>query len=141
MLLRSEGVLQAFTQGLLDDRIAGTIPMAGGGSVTWFGDEGLLTTSIPVLQMSGTEDSQAVEGMWERTEGLDLTWLQVEGGCHQLFAVGGCQLVPTEEGFHIVSSYALAFARRQVLDDRSDRTLGLLDGSVDFDPRVTLQQR
>ena len=44
-------------------------------------------------------------------------WLEIEGACHQTFAIGACSNLDGGEGFDIVQTYALAFARRSVLDD------------------------
>jgi predicted dienelactone hydrolase len=137
----SAAVLAAFATGTRDDRIVATIPMAGGGDVAWFGQDGLLGAQTPILQISGTDDPGAVDGVWDRTEGLDLTWMVVEGGCHQLFGLGGCPEISDEDGFRIVRSYTLAFGRKHVLGDSSEATSGLLDGSIDFDAAVSIEQR
>ncbi len=134
-------LLDAFAAGGRDPRFIAGAPLAGKGSEEWFGSNGLNAVSLPMLQMSGSADAGAVEGVWDRSEQVDLTWIDIEGGCHQLFALGACDQVPSEEGFHIVSTYALAFARHQVLGDHSTEVLSLLDGSRLLSPRVSLQRR
>lgn len=133
-------LLNAFEDGVGDDRFAAGLPLAGKGSEDWFGMDGLNVVDRPMLQMSGSLDAGAVAGVWERTEEVDLTWVDIEGGCHQLFALGACDEVPTADGFFIVSTYALAFARHHALDDVSEDTLTLLDGSRLLSDRVTLQR-
>jgi predicted dienelactone hydrolase len=137
----TDELLDAFEAGASDPRFAAGIPMAGGGGEDWFGEDGLRAVQRPMLQLSGSLDASAVDGIWERTEGVDLTWVDVEGGCHQLFALGSCDEVPTDEGYWLVSSYALAFARHHALGDDSDDTLSLLDGSRLLSDRITLQRR
>lgn len=137
----SESVLAAFEAGMADSRVAAVLAMAGGGSTTWFGEDGLLSATPPMLTMSGTDDPGAVAGIWERTYGLEMTWLVIEGGCHQVFGLGACPEISDKVGFAIVQSYALAFGRSHLLGDDSTETLGLLDGSILLDPAVSLEVR
>ena len=136
----TDDLLDAFERGTGDDRFVAGIPLAGKGSVDWFGEDGLNEVQRPMMQMSGSADADAVSGVWERTAEVDLTWVDVAGGCHQLFALGACDEVPTEEGYAIGSSYALAFARHHALGDNNVETLSLLDGSLSVSDRVTLQR-
>jgi hypothetical protein len=94
-----------------------------------------------MLYMSGTDDSGAVDGIWDRTVGLAMSWLVIEGGCHQVFGLGACPQINDDVGFGIVESYALAFGRSHILADESSQTRGLLDGSVSLDPAVSLEVR
>jgi len=137
----TEALLDAFEAGIGDSRFSAGIPMAGGGGEDWFGEDGLRAVARPMLQLSGSRDAGAVAGVWERTEGVDLTWVDVEGGCHQLFALGSCDEVPTDEGYWLVSTYALAFARHHALGDEGADTLSLLDGTRLLSDRITLQRR
>jgi predicted dienelactone hydrolase len=137
----SDEVLSAFAGGLKDQRIVSSIPMAGGGSPSWFGQEGLLTATTPMLYMSGTDDPGAVDDVWDRTEGLEMTWMVVEGGCHQLFGLGACPLISDELGFEIIRTYALAFARQSILSDTSGATTDLLNGTTSFDDAVSIEVR
>ena len=137
----SEALLDAFEAGVSDPRFAAGITLAGGGGEEWFGEGGLRAVDRPMLQLSGSRDAGAVVGVWERTEGVDLTWVDVEGGCHQLFALGGCDEVPSDEGHWLVSTYSFAFARLHALADNSADTLSLLDGSRLLSERITLQRR
>jgi hypothetical protein len=73
--------------------------------------------------------------------GVDYTWIDLEGGCHQAFAMGGCGGLPTDEGFTIVNTWAMAFARAHVLEARDARVDGILDGSESVSPRVAFARR
>jgi len=137
----SDSVLDGFTAGMTDPRVVASIPMAGGASTAWFGEDGLLSATIPMLYMSGTDDPGAVDGVWDRTVGLDMSWLVVEGGCHQAFGLGACPQISDAVGFRIVQSYALAFGRSHILADGSDGTTSLLDGSATLDPAASLEVR
>ena len=70
-----------------------------------------------------------------------MSWLEIEGGCHQLFGLGSCGLISDEIGFRIVHSYSLAFGREHILGDQSADTLGLLDGSIELDSAASLVVR
>jgi predicted dienelactone hydrolase len=100
-----------FTQGFLDSRIRGIIPMAGADRFDWISTEGRSDISVPVLMISGTEDDDVPETILSEVEGVDITSIEIEGGCHALFSVGGCPDISTEEGYSIVQSESLRFAR------------------------------
>jgi len=137
----TDTLLDAFEARTADPRLVGGIPMAGSGREEWFGEDGMNAVSLPMLQMSGSLDAGAVDGTWELADQVQMTWVDIEGGCHQLFGLGACSEGPSDEGFAIVNAYALAFARSLVLDDSSETTTGILDGSVGISDRVTLQRR
>ncbi len=123
---------------LRDPRVVAAVPMAGGGTDWISGYQGV---TVPVFLMTGTEDDVGAAALWDRTAGVKLTWIDITGGCHQLFAFGGCVSVPDAEGFSIVGTYALAFARRHLEGDTSARVAGILDGTVTISPRVKLKTR
>lgn len=124
--------------GLADPRVVAAVPMAGG-ATDWISS--YQSVKVPMFLMTGTEDDVGAPALWDRTAGVALTWIQITGGCHQLFAFGGCASVPDQEGFSIVGTYALAFARRHLEGDASARVVGILDGTVAVSPRVKLQRR
>ncbi|MFT6395608.1 MAG: putative dienelactone hydrolase [Bradymonadia bacterium] len=123
-----------------DNRVVATVPLAGTYRASWFGDAGYESVSIPVLAMTGTEDnSNSSQSQWDRLGTVtNLTWVDLDGGCHQTFALGGCATMPMLEGFEIVNSYVLAFGRVHVLDDDSENTTGVLDGSIEVSERAAL---
>ena len=67
--------------------------------------------------------------------------IDVEGGCHQLFGLGGCFEVEDDVGFPIVSTYALAFARRHVLFDDDATVVGIVDGEVEVSDLVRFERK
>jgi len=135
--------LAIFAAGLGDDRVAAGLPMAGGvgDEPGWFGNDGYDAAQNPFMLMSGTLDPVGAENVWERVKSLDYTWLDFEGGCHQLFALGGCSKFETFEGYALVNTYAFAFARRHVLGDTSARVTAILDGSESLSPKVHFQHK
>ena len=48
---------------------------------------------------------------------IDFAWVELDGGCHQTFALGGCNTLDTDLGFHVVQTVLVAFARHTVLGD------------------------
>lgn len=132
--------LAVFLGGLHDSRVVAAIPMAGGDR-GWFGGPGYDAVDVPVMLMTGGDDDVGAAALVDLISDVDLTWLDIEGGCHQLFGLGGCDLISDEEGFPIVNTFALAFARRWLLDDDAADVAGVLDGSLEVSPRVTLTRR
>jgi predicted dienelactone hydrolase len=133
--------LEIFLSGeLFDDRVVAIVPMAGTYRASWFGETGHDSVEIPVLAMTGSADNpESSAAQWERLGGeTDMLWVDIDGGCHQTFALGGCATLPMLEGFEIVNTYVLAFGRRHVLADTGEITTGVLDGSVEISPRATL---
>ncbi len=133
----SEAELAAFLSGELDEpRVVAAIPMAGAIRRSFFGDEGHRSVHAPFLIMSGTEDGNSVAESWDSMGGVERTWISLEGGCHQTFALGACETLDVDEGFRIVNAYALAFGRSVLLSDAS--VAGILDGSEEVSSAVTL---
>ncbi len=132
--------IEVFRGGLTDERVVAMIPMAGTPRESWFGPAGHLDVVHPILNMSGTDDDVGAQGMFDKSAGLDFTWIDVQGGCHQLFGLGACDNIPTDEGFSIVGTYALAFGRAHVLGDTGEATLGILDHTVEVSDRVAFQR-
>ena len=126
----SEAELDVLEAGFFDSRIVAAIALAGAQRFELFADGGLAGLTVPVLQMSGTEDRDDPQLMWDLSEGTEMVWVSIEGGCHEMYSAGGCPGIEREEGFSMIESYMLAFARHQLLGDDSEETTGLLDGSV-----------
>lgn len=130
----------AFEAGLDDERVVATIPMAGTIRRSWFGDTGHRDVDLPVFFMSGTEDVRGQQEQWDAMDTLDFTWIDIEGACHNAFALGSCTNLDTDEGFGIMQTYALAFARRHVLDDAQSGVLDILDGTAPLSDKVAFQR-
>jgi predicted dienelactone hydrolase len=134
--------LTAFMMNYRDERFVAGIPMAGSINRSLFGPMGHQSVmNFPLLAMSGSDDPVGAEGQFESTAPMPMTWIDIRGACHQFFAIGACANIPDTDQDTIVSAWALAFARRHVLDDRSSSVTSLLDGSSPVSPRVTLRSR
>jgi len=126
-----------FPPGLRDPRVVAIIPMAGTLRRELVGPSGHLPVTLPILAMSGSEDPVGADAQYTSTAGLELTWIDLAGACHQSFALGGCSTLADADAFTIVSAWAMAFARRHVLNDSTTRTLDLLSGTVPLSDKVT----
>ena len=129
---------QAAFATLADPRIIAGVPMAGG-DTGFFGAKGAGYSGAgkPMMLLSGTDDnSPAAQALFGLVTTIDFTWLDFAGGCHQLFALGGCPMFDEQEGWALVRTYVLAFARRHVLGDTSARVAHLLDGTESLSPKV-----
>jgi predicted dienelactone hydrolase len=130
-----------FASDLSDPRVVATLPLAGSYSQDWFGASGYLGIQGPVMEMSGSEDDVGADDQWALMTDINLSWVEIAGGCHQTFGLGTCPTLDAETGFAIIDTYALAFARAQVLGDTDPTVLGILDGSIAVSELVTYQTR
>lgn len=133
--------LAEFARGVSDPRFVAVIPMAGAISRSWFGPEGHRTVRVPVFAMSGSDDPVGADVQFATATGVDLTWIDVRGGCHQFFALGRCPMIDDALQAPIVGTYALAFARRHLLGDLSPAVTAVLDGSRLVHERVTFRRQ
>lgn len=124
-----------------EDRAVALMPMAGAIDEAWMRWEDRPKVEAPVLFLSGTADDVGQQRQWERIEGVDYRWVDILGGCHQTFGLGTCETLPAEEGFAIVNTYALSWARFAVLGDDNADVVGILDGSVAVSAGTTLQHK
>jgi len=131
----------ALFSSLGDDRVVGAIPMAGTIRRSYFGAGGHQSVSAPVLAMTGTVDQVGQQEQFDEMDAVDFTWIDLEGGCHQTFALGGCGTLDVADGYRMIDTYALAMGRHLMLGDDSDNTVGILDGSIEVDSRVSYQQK
>jgi predicted dienelactone hydrolase len=138
----TEDEFAAFTTGVGDPRFVAGIPLAGAYRPEWFGNTGYQSVKIPLLQMTGTADKVDAAEVWDLTASVQLSWIELEGACHESFALGtACATLPTDEGYGIVDTYAMAFARYHVLGDRSAKVSGIVDGSQSVSQRVTFRRK
>ena len=126
----------ALFDALGDDRIVGAIPMAGTLRRSYFGTTGHQSVQVPVLAMTGTDDAVGQQQQFDEMDTVDFTWIDLEGGCHQSFALGACSTLDVGEGYRIIDTYALALGRHLLLGDNDDTTVGILEGSIEVDARV-----
>lgn len=139
--------LAVFETDLSEPRAKIVVPMAGGTS-SFLGEKGYDTAKVPVLLMSGSLDDVGAGALFAATTGVDLTWVDVDGGCHQLFGLGNsalgapeCADLPDEEGFSIVNPWVLAYARRHVLGDESAEVVGIASGTTSLGPRAHVEHK
>lgn len=140
-------LVAAFEGGLSDSRAKVVVPMAGGKNA-FFGDAGYDAAKVPVLLMTGSLDDVGAEVLFSEVSGVDLTWVDVEGGCHQLYGLGNgvlgdeeCATLPDEEGFSIVNPWVLAYARVHVLGDGSAEATGIVEGKESLSDRAGVQRK
>lgn len=130
-----------FGTDLSDERVVATLPMAGTLRRNFFGVEGETTVNGPVLFISGSEDPVGQDEQFEEMGPIDFTWMDIEGGCHQTFALGICPELDSDTGFHILSTVGLSWARATVLGDTDETVLGIVRGEVEVSDLVTTQRR
>lgn len=132
--------LAAFEAGLGDDRIVASMVLAGAYRESWFGDTGWDAVSMPMLALSGTADNPAdMQAQFDRVGALNFLWVELEGGCHQSFALGGCTTLADPRAFALVDTFTMAFSRRFLLDDTAEATVGILTGEVVQGDEVRLE--
>jgi len=143
------GLLEAFATDLSDKRPLTFIVTAGSGNNSGVLDPDTRNLATkPVLQMNGTYDDGGQAQLYADVTAVDLTWMNVQDGCHQLYGVGntylgpaGCKALPDEEGFAIVRPLVLAWLRYHVLDDRSPAVTGIVDGTALPSPKVDYKHK
>ena len=133
-------LIAAFGGPLADPRPLTFIALAGDGG-DLFVAGGRNTVKKPVLQMNGTLDDSGQTALYADVTGVDLTWVDVTGGCHQLYGLGNnikgdpaCKQLADEDGFAIVKPWFLAWLRYHVLGDRGAEVTGIVTGSVSVSP-------
>lgn len=124
---------------LSEPRVGATIPMAGGYRSEWFGATGHSAATIPMMMMTGDDDDVDGQAVFDMVGDVDFTWIDVAGGCHQLFGLGDCEKIGNEEGFRIVNAHALAFARFHLLNDST--VAAVVEGTDVVDERVTFSKK
>ena len=132
---------------LADDRFRAILTLDGG-IRGLFGDAGHTSMHGPVMAMRKPDDGGADQAEFDRMEGLDYTWVSVEGACHESFnlgievaTLGPCETLDQQRGWDLTATYAFAFFRRHLLADDGAELTAILDGSTEVDPAVTLQRR
>ena len=129
--------LALLEKGLMDPRIVAGIPMAGGNQVM-FNDYD--APKKPMLLMSGSDDVSG-QPIFDKVVNLDLVWLEFAGGCHQLFAMGGCAKFDEKLGWSLTNTHALAFARRHVLGDKAPQTAAIVTGMTALSDKITFRHK
>lgn len=127
----AEEDLQLFDAGVREPRVTAAATLAGNYSEDWFGATGFESVEIPIMAISGTEDPRGHAEEFNLIEGVDLTWIDVEGACHESFSLGlPCPTLDTETSLKIGNTYTLAFARHHVLGDETPEVTAILSGDT-----------
>ena len=136
-----------FATDLSEKRARAVVPMAEARN-DFFGAAGYDAVRVPVLLMSGSLNPVGADALFAAVTGVDLTWVDVKGGCHQLFGLGNtalgdpaCQVLSDEAGFSLVNPWVLAYARYHVLADRGAEVSGLVEGSSSISPLVQAEHK
>lgn len=140
-------LLAEFQKPLGDKRVKTILALAGdGGGLVH--NHGIDAVKIPVLQMNGTLDDAGETALYKDATAVDLSYVTVAGGCHQLYGLGnvvmgapGCAALPNAQGFALARPWLLAWLRRFVLDDKSPAVMQLTTGQVLNDKLVTFQHK
>lgn len=137
----SAALLAAYKAGHPDPRIVGIVPMAGTYQTEWYGEDGFTSVHVPVLQMSGALDPVGADALFALVKGLDFTWVEIAGACHEAFNLGGCEQIANDDAFGIVDTFALAFARVHLLGDRGGEAENILTGAMQVSNKVKLRKK
>ncbi len=120
--------LDVFAAGSRDKRVVAAVVMAGKIHSGLMGAKGHESTAAPLLAITGTKDDIGYAKEWDRIQGIDHTWIDLDGATHQSFAVACSLAGATDKGCPVINHWALAFGRRHVLGD--DAQAALLDGKA-----------
>jgi hypothetical protein len=112
-----------------------------GSAPEWFPGDAYDAGGRPALLLTASGDPVRADEVYGQIAKLDFGWVEFQGGCHQLFALGGCKDFPSSEGFPLVDTYALALGRQHVLGDTDARTLDIVHGRAALSPRVTVHRK
>ena len=133
----SEAAIARFADGFQDPRIAAVMPTAGSGHREFFdGVQGRNAINLPVLMLTVADDPVGAQDLYESTTLSDFTWIEIAGGCHELFNLG-CGRSEDAAKFPTITTYGLAFGRRHILNDTSDHTVGILANTVEVSEHLT----
>jgi predicted dienelactone hydrolase len=143
----TDAELALFDAPLADERAKVILPLAGG-KHDFYGKNGLESTKPTVLLMSGTLDPVGADTLVADIHKVDVTWVDVDGGCHQLFGLGNtvkggpeCSALPDEEGFAVVNPWILAYARYHVLGERGLEVSGIVEGTTSVSSRAKVTHK
>ncbi len=138
----SDAQIAALATDLSDPRPKALVLMAGAPRA-FFKEGGYDAVTHPVLMMSGSLNPVGNDTIYKAVTKLDITWTEIDGGCHQLFGLGNtmlggpeCAVLSDEDGFAIVNPWVLAYLRYHTLDDRSAEVKGIVEGTTKLSPLV-----
>lgn len=139
--------IAVFQTDLSEPRAKAIMPLAGGKN-DFFGPSGYESARVPVLLMTGSIDDVGAAPLYDGLSKVDITWADVENGCHQLYGLGNtvygppeCKALADEEGFAIVNPFILAFARFHALGERGAEVTGLVTGEKGVSPKMAFHHK
>lgn len=129
----TEAELAVFAEGVGDPRIVAAMPIAGDIDESFFGADGHRSVTVPLLSLTGSADG--VDGAAQQAQvspPVDLDWVEVEGACHNSFAVPtlACDTIDADLASRITWIHALAFARVHLLTDDDATAVGIVEGTT-----------
>lgn len=136
-----DGYEAAYAKGFGDERIVAGVLMAGSIKRDWFGPMGHQSVKVPLMSLTGTADPVGAQEQYDAVTQVPMTWIDIEGACHNAFGIGGCDSgsFKAEEAYPIINGYVLAFSRRHLLNDTSVEAL--LSGQMTLDAKARFKHR
>jgi pimeloyl-ACP methyl ester carboxylesterase len=132
-----EAELDAYRMYSPDPRVVGVVALDGGITTDFVADAGFADMAVPALFMTPAGQGADME-LFDRSGGADVTWIQLEGGCHHSFTGElQCRTLPLSTSLPITATYMLAFGMHTVLQSEDPAVLAILDGTTIADPSVT----
>lgn len=125
---------------MADPRASAFMLLAGIRRGSLFGETGYQAVDAPVMLITGSEDDVGQQDFFDNAGSLDLSWVDLLGGCHQTPALGLCGTLEPALGYQIVDSYALAFARHHILGDTA-QAVDILTGTAQVNAEVATLSR
>lgn len=136
-------LLSAFGPDLAEPKFKTAIALAGDGSGV-FGPQGKNAVKIPVLQMNGSLDNAGQAELYDAVTAVDLTWVKVEGGCHQLYGLGNpvnggdaCKALDPAVGYQVVEAWLLSWLRVHALGEATGEAADIVSGKLAVSPLCT----
>ncbi|MFT7625029.1 MAG: hypothetical protein ACI9WU_004220 [Myxococcota bacterium] len=136
----TEADIAAYEAFQTDPRVVAGVSLDCTIDATLLPDEGYAQVSVPMLHMSGTEGNHAI-GIFERAAAANLTWVSLNGGCHESFTgTLDCPTLTLDESLRTTAAYTVAFGTRHVLQSSDPAVTGILDGSVEVSTSAELMR-
>lgn len=121
-----------------DHRVAAIVSLDGGLAVELVADAGFAAMRVPAMLITPPDKPSDAE-LFARSAGVDVTWVQLAGACHNSFTgILGCGTLPLETSLPVTATYTLAFGIRHVLQSSDPALLAILSGETEVDAVVTL---
>jgi|JI10StandDraft_1071094.scaffolds.fasta_scaffold354766_2 predicted dienelactone hydrolase len=132
--------LDAYAMYEADPRVVAVVAMDGEIRDDSVADTGFTSMQAAVMALTPA-DMARHQDLFDRSAGADVTWVQLDGACHESFTstnFGSCPTLALPLGRRITANYAIAFGIRHVLQSDDAEVLALLDGTTEVDPIVTV---